>query len=291
MAALKASFSWLTMPRYKSAFRPTTMADTDRYQLKDNAPQVYEQGVVPLMFRPLAELTFKSVSLDGSERVLDAACGTGIVTRVAMERFSNIRKMVGVDLNPGMLEVAGANTPKTNIPIEWQQGDICALPFPDGSFDVVLCQQSLQFIPDKAAALREMRRVLADNGKLVFTVWIESPYHTALADALTRHVSAEAAKGCLSPYALHDARTVRKLVSDAGFRNIDMRLLEVMIRVSPSSADSLFETIAARSSFAREISEVRATLYQEVSVALQAYRNGNDFVIPWKSHLVQTQTE
>ena len=265
------------------------MADTDRYQLKDNAPQVYEQGVVPLLFRPLAELTFESVSLNKGERVLDAACGTGIVTRVAMERFSNIGKIVGVDLNPGMLEVARANTPKTNIPVDWQQGDLCALPFPDGGFDVVLCQQSLQFIPDKAAALREMRRVLAGGGRLIFTVWVESPYHTALADALTRHVSAKAAKGCLSPYALHDARTVRKLVSDAGFPKIEMKTLEVMIRVSPSSADSLFETIAARSPFAREISEVRATLNQEVTAALRAYRDGNDFVIPWKNHLVQTQ--
>lgn len=265
------------------------MADTDRYQLKDNAPQVYEQGLVPLLFRPLAELTFESVSLDKGERVLDAACGTGIVTRVAMERFTGIRKVVGVDLNPGMLEVARANTPKTDTPVEWRQGDICALPFPDGGFDVVLCQQSLQFIPDKGAALREMRRMLAEAGRLIFTVWIESPYHTALADALTRHVNAEAAKGCLSPYALHDAEVVRKLVSDAGFRKIDMKVLEVMIRVSPSSADSLFETIAARSSFAREISEVRATLDQEVSAALQAYRDGNDFVIPWKSHLVRAK--
>lgn len=191
------------------------MADTERYQLKDNAPQVYEQGPVPMMFQPLAELTFEHVSLYPGERVLDVACGTGIVTRVAVQRFENIRNIVGVDLNPGMLDVARSNTPTTGVNVEWRQGDACALPFPDGSFDVVSCQQGLQFIPDKAAALRDMRRVLVPGGRLVFTVWVESPYHAALADALTRHVNAQAATSCLAPYTLSNAKTVRMLVDDA----------------------------------------------------------------------------
>ena len=265
------------------------MADTERYQLQGNAPHLYEQGTVPTISRPIAERTFEHVSLYEGERVLDAACGTGIVTRVAVQRFGNIRKIVGVDLNSGMLDVARANTPTTGVSIEWPQGDVCALPFPDGSFDVVLCQQGLQFVPDKSAALRDMQRVLARGGRLVFTVAIESPYHAALADSLTRHVNAEAATNCLSPFTLRDAGTVWKLVDGAEFRTIDMKVLEVMIRIRPSSADAMFETMAARSPFSREIAEVRMTIRQEVSAALQAYRDGDDFVMPWKTHLVQAR--
>ena len=145
------------------------MADT-RYQLEGDAARRYEQGIVPTTTRPLAEMMFEHVSLQDGDRVLDVACGTGIVTRVITEQFENVGSIVGVDLNPNMLEVARENTSTTDIAIEWQQGDACELPFPDGSFDVVLCQQGLQFIPDKLAALHEMRRVLAPGGRLAFTV-------------------------------------------------------------------------------------------------------------------------
>jgi ubiquinone/menaquinone biosynthesis C-methylase UbiE len=77
------------------------------------------------------------VSLQAGDRVLDAACGTGIVTRVAVQRYSHLGYIVGVDLNLGMLEVARAHTPATRVPIAWRHGDVCALPFADASFEVV----------------------------------------------------------------------------------------------------------------------------------------------------------
>ena len=94
------------------------MANT-RFQLSGNAPQVYERDIVPTMFKPTAELMFEHVSLHEGDRVLDVACGTGIVTRVAVKRFPNIASIVGMDLNPGMLEFARENTPTTGVPIEW----------------------------------------------------------------------------------------------------------------------------------------------------------------------------
>ena len=141
------------------------MADTERFQLEGNAPQLYEQYVVPMSARPIVELMFEHVSLPEGARILDAACGTGIVTRVAVERFSNIASIVGIDLNAGMLEVARANTPTTDIPIAWREGDVCALPFPDDSFNIVLCSTGLQFFPNKLAALREVRRAANLFGK------------------------------------------------------------------------------------------------------------------------------
>jgi ubiquinone/menaquinone biosynthesis C-methylase UbiE len=267
------------------------MVDT-RYQLEGNAPQLYERETVHTLGRPLAELMFAHVSLHAGDRVLDAACGTGIVTRVAAQRFGNLSHIIGVDLNPGMLDVARAHTPTTGVPVAWRQGDVCALPFPDGSFDVVLCQQGLQFVPDPVAALREMRRVLVSGGRLAFTVFSEVPsYYAALADTLARHVSADAATSCLSRYTLRDAQTLRQMVADAGFGAIEIHILEVRRRM-PASAASIVEAMA-RAPYARDVAaveeEVRQAIGQEVSAALHAYRDGDDCVIPHRSHLIQAQ--
>jgi ubiquinone/menaquinone biosynthesis C-methylase UbiE len=157
------------------------MANT-RFYLAGNAPQLYERYTVPNLARPQTELMFAHVALQAGDRVLDAACGTGIVTRVAVQRWGNLGHIVGVDLNPGMLNVARANTPATSIPLAWLQGDVCALPFAHGSFDVVLCNQGLQYAQDTLAALREIHRVLMPEGRLAFTVWSASPYVVVMAD-------------------------------------------------------------------------------------------------------------
>jgi ubiquinone/menaquinone biosynthesis C-methylase UbiE len=267
------------------------MAET-RYQLAGNAPQLYERETVRTLGRPLAELMLARVALHPGARVLDAACGTGIVTRVAVQRYGDLRHIVGIDLNAGMLDVARANSPATHVPIDWRQGDVCALPFPDASFEVVLCQQGLQFVPDPLAALREMRRVLVPGGRLAFTVFSEVPaYYAVLADALARHVSADAATSCLSRYTLREATTLRQLVEDAGFGIIEMHVLEVMRRM-PASPASVVEDMA-RAPYARNVAaveeDVRQAVGQEVSAALHAYRDGEEVVIPHRSHLVQAQ--
>jgi ubiquinone/menaquinone biosynthesis C-methylase UbiE len=267
------------------------MAET-RYQLEGNAPQLYERETVNTLGRPLAELMLARVLLHTGDRVLDAACGTGIVTRVAIQRYGDLGHVIGVDLNAGMLDVARANSPATRVSIEWRQADVCALPFPDTRFEVVLCQQGLQFVPDPSMALREMRRVLVPGGSLAFTVFREVPvYYAALADALARHVSADAATSCLSRYTLREATILRQLVEDAGFSAIEMHVLEVRRRM-PASPASVVEAMA-RAPYARDVAAVdedaRQAIGQEVSAALHAYRDGDEVLIPHRSHLVQAQ--
>lgn len=266
------------------------MANT-RFYLAGNAPQLYERYTVPNLARPQTALLFAHVSLHAGDRVLDAACGTGIVTRMAVQRWGNLGQLVGVDLNPGMLAVACANTPATSIPIAWLQGDVCALPFVHRSFDVVLCNQGLQYAQDALAALREIRRVLMPKGRLAFTVWSASPYVVAMADALTRYVSPAVAASSLAGFALRDAATVRRLVDTAGFHAIEMQVLEFIERV-PASAEAVLER-TARSSYGPDVTAVhedaRRALGQEVCAALQAYRDGDDFVIPCQNHLVHAR--
>ncbi len=267
------------------------MANT-RFQLEGSGPELFERETVPLSARPMAERMFDHVSLHAGDRILDAACGTGIVTRVAVERFANLASIVGLDLNAGMLEVARKHAPTTGIPIEWRQGDMCALPFSDASFDVVVCSQGLQFVPDKLAALREVRRVLVSGGRLAFQVFREVlPNLGAIAESLRRHVSKAAATSCLAPFVLRDAETIRTLMRDADFHDFDMKELEIIVR-RPSSVASMVESML-RMPFARDVAavseETRLVMGQEVVDALQAYRDGNEFLIPFRFYLVQAR--
>ena len=268
------------------------MAETVRFHLTGDGAQQYERFIVASVTRPHAEVMFEHVPLHEGDRVLDVACGTGIVTRVAVERSVDVASIVGVDLNSRMLEIARVNTPTTRIRVEWREGDVCELPFPDASFDVVLCQQGLQYVPDKGAALHHMQRVLAPDGRLAFTVWSAPHPHTAaLANAVGRHVNAEAATSSLSPFTWGDPEVIRESVHDAGFRAIEMSVIESEVR-TPSSADWIagyVEYAASRSPFAREIEEVRVALQQEIGAALQTYREGDEFVMTSQSHLVQAR--
>ena len=169
------------------------MSHEERWQLGGNAAAFYERYVM-LIMDPWVRRLVDVAMLQPDEHVLDVACGTGFVARLAAQRVGVKGRIVGIDLNPGMIEAAR----KTDAPtaIDWRIGDAAALPFEDGGFDAVLCQQGLQFLPDRIQALREMRRVLRLGGRLAFTVWSaidDTPYQAALADALTRHVSPEAA--------------------------------------------------------------------------------------------------
>jgi SAM-dependent methyltransferase len=131
-------------------------------------PEMYERWLVGPLFRPCAELTLDELMLSPRDRVLDIACGTGIVARLAKERLGKSGAVVGIDVSAGMLAVARPAAPD----IDWREGDANALPLRgDERFDIVVCQQGLQFFSDKTAAAAEMRRALAQGGRLAVATW------------------------------------------------------------------------------------------------------------------------
>ena len=141
------------------------MSDLEQWQVSGNAPQAYERYMVPTLFTPWAQELLARAALHAGERVLDVACGTGIVARLAAQRVGPSGYVMGVDLNAAMIETARTQTPPAGAPVEWREGDAHALPCADATFDVVCCQQGLQFFPDKPHALREMHRVLGPGGR------------------------------------------------------------------------------------------------------------------------------
>jgi hypothetical protein len=126
-------------------------------------PEMYERHLVGPLFQPWAEMTLEEIKLSPGDRVLDIACGTGIVARLAKERLGDDAYVVGVDLSPDMLAVARTVAPG----IHWREGSASALPLRDEErFDVVVCQQGLQFFGDKAAAAAQMRRALVPGARV-----------------------------------------------------------------------------------------------------------------------------
>lgn len=179
-------------------------------------PEMYERWLAGPLFRPFAEVTFETITLSPGDRVLDIACGTGIAARVASERLGNSVQVVGVDISPDMLGVARAVAPA----VDWRQGNASALPLRDGEqFDVVVCQQGLQFFPDKPAAAAEMRRALATGGRLAVSTWHsddEIPFFLELRRVGERHLGAVADQR----YSFGNPAPLEALLRDAGFHEI-----------------------------------------------------------------------
>lgn len=134
------------------------MSQHEQWQISGNAPEAYERSMVPTLFTPWATDLVERLSLHAGEHVLDVACGTGIGARLAAHRVSPGGTVTGLDLNPGMLAVARSLPHATDVRIAWRQGRAVALPFANVMFNVVLCQQGLQFFPDRVAALRSLLR-------------------------------------------------------------------------------------------------------------------------------------
>jgi ubiquinone/menaquinone biosynthesis C-methylase UbiE len=187
-------------------------------------PEMYERWLVGPLFRPWVEPTLAVLHVSPGDRVLDIACGTGIVARVARERLQ--ASVVGVDVSSDMLAVARRIAPE----IDWRQGDAAKLPLGDGEqFDIVVCQQGLQFFPDKPAAAGEMRRALASDGRLAVATWPtddELPLFRELRRVAERHVGAVADQR----YGYGDAGAVEALLRGAGFRDVRSSTLSRSIR-------------------------------------------------------------
>ncbi|HEY9505242.1 MAG TPA: methyltransferase domain-containing protein [Gemmatimonadales bacterium] len=189
-------------------------------------PDMYEQFLVGPLFRPWAEGVLEAVALTPADRLLDVACGTGIVARLAKDRLGHAGTVVAVDLSPAMLAVAR----RAGEGIDWREGDAAALPLEDGErFDVVVCQQGMQFFPDRAAAARQMRRALVPGGRLAVSTW--RPDEEAPVCRELRHV-AEHHVGPISDrrHCFGEADPLEALLRDAGFHEVRSRTLSRIIR-------------------------------------------------------------
>ncbi|NNE66473.1 MAG: methyltransferase domain-containing protein [Pyrinomonadaceae bacterium] len=171
--------------------------------------EFYERFFVPALFGDWGQLTVEAGSISPGEKVLDVACGTGVVARAARQRTDNV---TGLDFSDDMLSVARNKDPS----ITWQKGSADALPFEDNSFDVVFCQFALMFFPDKVAALKELKRV---GGRVVVAVWEHldrTPGYREFVELLRKEFGDEPADILTSPFILGNKEELLPLFEEAG---------------------------------------------------------------------------
>ena len=256
---------------YKDATRIPQPISFEAYG--GSAPENYERYFVPVIGAPLATDLVDVAALRPGERVLDVACGTGVVARLAAERVEATGTVAGLDINPGMLSVARSVT-QAGSPIKWYESSVEEMPLSDEAFDVVLCSLGVQFFPDRLAALREMRRVLAPGGRLVFNVPGPIPrIFVVLAEALSRHINPGLAAFVNRVFSLHDTDELQQLMGNAGFREGAAQSNTRTLRL-PASKEFLWQYVHSTplvEAVVQADEESRAALERDVIAGWQVF--------------------
>ena len=207
------------------------------------AAENYQRHFVPAIAEPVSVPLLAAAALRPGERVLDVACGTGVIARRAAEQVGPAGTVTAIDLSPDMIEVARTVPAPAMPPIEWHVGDAASLPFPDGAYDVVLCQMGLMFMEDQAAALREMQRVLATGGRVVIsTPGRIQPVFLALERAIVEQINPDLGGFVRAVFSMHDPEVLAALLRGAGLREVTATVSPVRLRL-PSPAEFLWQYI------------------------------------------------
>jgi SAM-dependent methyltransferase len=261
------------------------------FQLDDQGPLAYERYLVPALFGPCAQHMLALAAPAAGERALDVACGTGVVTHRLASLVGPAGSVVGVDVNEKMVAVAASVQTEAVAPIEWRAADVAALPFDDGVFDLVCCQQGLQFFPDPVAALAEAHRVLVPDGRVALAVWrpIEhNPAFAAFACALYQHVGAEVAALMRAPFGGPGRAQLEGLLAQASFASVRIRIADIGARF-PSPREFLHRQVVS-SPLATPIGALESNrlvaLADDVERVLNPYSEGDGIVLPMQTFLV-----
>ncbi len=188
-------------------------------QVSNTAAEIYDAFFVPALFGRWAEPLCDAAEIGPGQEVLDIACGTGATTREAAKRIGAQGRIVGLDCNHGMLDVARARAPA----IEWVEGTAEALPFANDTFDAVLCQFGLMFFDDRAKALTEMTRVVRPEGKIALTVWDDvgnSPGYAGMIGLIEDMFGRTAADALRAPFVLGDRQAFQNLLNEGGMVDV-----------------------------------------------------------------------
>jgi SAM-dependent methyltransferase len=200
-------------------------------QFVGSIPEIYEEHLGPLLFRYYARDLASRVDGHASRRVLETACGTGISTEYLREALPDDGEIVATDLNEAMLDFARSR--RTSLPnVRFEIADACSLPFPEDSFDAVLCQFGVMFFPDKERAMREARRVLRADGQLIFNVWdslSRNPVPRIAHETIGKFFDGETPTFMLTPFGYHEIDPIVSLLDRVGFRSIDVEKVPTVL--------------------------------------------------------------
>lgn len=193
------------------------MSTDTQFQIPPEAAEIYEAQFVPAIFAQWAPRLVDFAEVAAGDHVADVACGTGIVARTAADVVGPAGRVVGIDLNPAMLDVARRVTPA----VQWRQGDVADLPLTDDEVDLALCQMSFMFFPDRQRAVQEMVRVARRGIAILVPAAIaDQPAYRLFTEVVTRHAGTEGAALVSTYWSAGDLDELTELLEHAGLSDV-----------------------------------------------------------------------
>jgi ubiquinone/menaquinone biosynthesis C-methylase UbiE len=244
--------------------------------------ELFDQFFRPALFTPWARSLLRRANPQPGEYALDLACGSGTVALAVAPLVGIEGSVLGLDINPGLLAVAQKASVPSGAPIEWRHGDATALDLPDETYDLVLCQQGLQFFADRAGAVRGVRGILKSGGRFVANVWQsgeQQPVYNALAEAEARHLSVPLA-AVSAPVSFGDPEALRALLADAGFSGVEVTQESIEVRF-PSADRFVYLNVVGATAMMPQMwqdeaqrSTLIASVSKDIEPVLERYRDG-----------------
>ena len=255
------------------------------YQLSGDAPTTYTRFGYKIM-EPWTDDLIHSAHCRDGDRVLDVACGPGLVANRVNQVSGKLCTVTGIDLNEGMLNIA-----RRTQNIEWHQGSATELPFGEGAFDVVLCQQGLQYFSDRNAAVKEMARVLSPGGRIALNVWgaLERQiFHASLVEGIGKFLGAEAKSAFDLAFSLDSADELRKLAAGAGMTDIRVRFETRTMRYPTASGmvAGFMGATPVTAQFLAMPDDKRSAFIAYVAERLISYVDDTGLAAPMENHFL-----
>jgi len=252
-------------------------------------PANYERYMVPLLFRPYAQLLAAHAARLGARSILETAAGTGVVTD-ELSRALPEAKIVATDLNQAMLDVAATRVSSPNL--SFKQADALDLPFANDSFDLVVCQFGAMFYPDKVQGNAEAHRVLRDGGHYLLAIWdsIERNALSNLANETMRRQFPDNPPLFMTrgPFSYYEPAWIERDLEAAGFGEIHIGTVELRSR-SPS-ADDAARGLTYGSPMGVELEEYGPgaldRVFEDFADAARQYEGPDGFDAPMAAHIV-----
>ena len=262
-------------------------------QFAGTIPAAYDRYLGPMFFEPYGEDLAARLTVEPNGSVLELACGTGILTRKLRDQLPVSARLVATDLNEPMIKNAAAKFGEKDA-IEWKQADASNLPFDDKQFDAVLCQFGIMFVPDKALAAREARRVLRPDGVFLFNVWDsleQNPVGRIAHETIGSFFEKDPPAFYQVPYGYHDHAEIARLLETAGFS--DIRLDVVSTMSVPTRAEDAATGLVQGTPMFVAISERDASLLpaitDAVAEALEKEFGGSPFRAPMRAMVIEAR--
>ncbi|MZH02050.1 MAG: methyltransferase domain-containing protein [Nitrospinae bacterium] len=232
--------------------------------------KTYDELLLPRMFIPLAETILEEADIKQDEHILDLACGPGTVARLAANKVGLGGRVLALDISSAMLEVAKDKPVTANSAhIKYEESPASSLNVPDNSFDKTICQQGLQFFPDRKESLKEMVRVTKPGGKINIAVWgpIDSCtiFHK-LYLAMAESIPGEIAELLKAPFSLHDAQEIKELMHSVGLKNYHIKNVTLPL-VFENGIEQAIQVLEA-TPFYPQIKELNKAVQKELSIKL-----------------------